>query len=264
MGTSGAYTGAGGKPGKEVSEGLGEWLGGLPSGSVGKGDRPESDGPKKPVTRLPPRVVKGLVGLLGPTGSGGGGVAGRSVASGGSGRTRTGSGRSAHRLASVSSRAAAGAYAFVHGDAAGLRLLGLDYDELRGLDDPIEVTRRIVDAVCGHQANGALEVSEERYVAASVADWLLAESEHGELPDVDDIARYAMAAIVTEVLSSEIGAILHDQPEMVADPEEELRDAAMVLAGQAEFSASGPTAEELTKAIEEGIEKLREIYGGPS
>ena len=46
--------------------------------------------------------------------------------------------------------------------------------------------------------------------------------------------------------------------------EEELRDAAMVLARQAEFSASGPTAEELTKAIEEGIEKLREIYGGGS
>ena len=149
-------------------------------------------------------------------------------------------------------------------DAAELRLLGLDYDALQELDDPIEVTRRIVDAVCGHQTNGTLEESEERYVAASVADWLLATSERGELPDVDDIARYAIAAIVNEVLSSELGAILHDQPEMVADPEEELRDAAMVLAGQAEFSASGPTAEELTMAIEEGIEKLREIYGDGS
>ena len=126
------------------------------------------------------------------------------------------------------------------------------------------MTRRIVDAVCGHQTNGTLEESEEQWVAVSVADWLLTQSERGEVPDLDDIARYAIAAIVTEVLSSELGAVLGDHPEMVADVEEELRDAAMVLANQAELSASGPTVEELTTAIEEGIETLREIYGGGS
>ena len=136
---------------------------------------------------------------------------------------------------------------------------------LRGLDDPFEVTRRIVDAVCGQQADSSLEEAEERYVAASVADWVLEQSEDGELPDVDDVARYAIATIVTEVLSSELGEALRDRPDEVADvAEDELRDAAMVLARQTELSASGPTEDELTRAIEEGLEKLRSIYGGGS
>ena len=272
MGTSGAYTGAGGKAGKDIGEGLGDWLDSLPGGPNGDDDRPDSDGPdgaERPVTQLPPKVVSGLMGLLRPRSTGGavgGGVAtGGGVASGGSGRTRAGSGRSSQRLATVSGRAAAGAYAYARADAAQLRLLGLDYGELRALDDPIEVTRRIVDAVCGHQTNGTLEETEERYVAASVADWLLEQIEGGELPDVDDVARYAIAAIVTEVLSSELGAALRDQPDMFADvPEDELWDAATVLARQAELNALGPTVDELTRAIEEGIEKLREIYGGGS
>ena len=127
------------------------------------------------------------------------------------------------------------------------------------------MTRRIVDAVCGQRADGRLEEAEERYVAASVADWVLEQNEDGDLPDVDDVARYAIATIVTEVLSSELGEALREQPDEVADvAEDELREAAMVLARQTDLSASGPTEDELTRAIEEGIEKLRPIYGdGP-
>ena len=36
------------------------------------------------------------------------------------------------------------------------------------------------------------------------------------------------------------------------------------LAQQAELSTPGPTEDELTKAIEEGLEKLRLIYGDGS
>ena len=279
MGTSGAYTGAGGKAGKEIGQGLSDWLDSLPGRPDGGDSTPSSDGTEegnKPVIQLPPKVVSGLMGLLRPRstsggssdgpGAGRGGIAtrGRST-TGGSDRTRAGSGRSSQRLATVGGRAAAGAYAYARGDAAGLRSLGLDYGELRGLDDPFEVTRRIVDAVCGQQADSSLEEAEERYVAASVADWVLEQSEDGELPDVDDVARYAIATIVTEVLSSELGEALRDRPDEVADvAEDELRDAAMVLARQTELSASGPTEDELTRAIEEGLEKLRSIYGGGS
>ena len=276
MGTNDAYTGAGGKAGKEVGEGLSDWLDSLP-GSAGGDSTPSSDHTEdgeQPVTQLPPKVVSGLMGLLRPrSGSGGssddpgaGGVVtgGRST-SGGSGRARAGSSRSLQRLASVGGRAAAGAYAFASGDAAGLRSLGLDYGELRGLNDPFEVTRRIVDAVCGQQADSKLEEAEERYVAASVADWVLQQGEDGDLPDADDVARFAIATIVTEILSSELGEAMRDRPDEVADVAEgELRDAAWVLAGQAGLSSSGPTADELTNAIEEGVEKLREIYGGGS
>ena len=277
MGTSGAYTGAGGKAGKEIGQGLSDWLDSLPGRPEDGDNTPNSDTTEegnKPVVQLPPKVVSGFTGLLRPRptsggssdgpGSGGGGIATRGRSTPGRGdRTRAGSGRSSQRLATVGGRAAAGAYAYASRDAAGLRSLGLDYGELQGLDDPFEVTRRIVNAVCGQQADSSLEEAEERYVAASVADWVLQQSEDGVLPDVDEVARYAIATIVTEVLSSELGEALRDRPDEVADvAEDELRDAAMVLARHTELSSSGPTEDELTKAIEEGLEKLRSIYGG--
>ena len=147
------------------------------------------------------------------------------------------------RLASVGGRAAAGAYAFARGDAEELRSLGLDYGELRALDDPFEVTRRIVDAVCGQQADSTLEEAEERYVAAQVADWVMVQGEDGELPDADDVARYAIAAIVTEILASELGEAMREgSDEVVEGAGDELREAAWVLAGQAELTTSGATA----------------------
>ena len=277
MGTSGAYTGAGGKPGKDLRQGLSDWLDSLsdpPDANDAKPDHTEEG--DKPVNQLPPQAVSGLLDLIRPRsapgsssdgpGAGGGGIVARSgSAASGSGRTRAGSGRSLQRLASVGGRAGAGAIAYMRGDAAGLLSLGLDYDDLRALNDPFEVTRRIVNAVCGQQADGRLEEAEERYVAASVADWVLEESGDGELPDVEDVARYAIAAIVAEAFSSELGEALRNRPEEVADvAEDELRDAAMVLAEQAELNASGPTENELTMVIEDGIEKLRQIYGGAS
>ena len=278
MGTSGAYTGAGGKAGTDVAEGLSDWLDSFTGGpDVGEGTPYPNGrgGEQQPVAQLPPKVVSGLLGLLrrrsrgggSSDGTGGGGDSATtgSSASGGGGRTRAGWGRSPQRLASVGGRAAAGAYSYVLGDAAGLRSLGLDYGELRALNDSFEVARRIVDAVCGQQAGGRLEDAEERYVAASVADWVLEQSADGELPDVDDVARYAIATIVTEVLSSELGEALRERPDELADvAEDELREAATVLARQTDLSASGPTEDELTRAIEDGIEKLREIYGGGS
>ena len=133
------------------------------------------------------------------------------------------------------------------------------------MGDPLEVARRLVDAVCGRQADSTLEEAEERYVAASVADWVLEQSEQGALPDVDDVARHAIATIVAEVLASELGEALRERPDEVGDvAEDELVDAARVLAGRAELRSSGATADELSRAIEDGIEKLRAIYEGGS
>lgn len=278
MGTSGSYSGAGGKAGKEVSAGLGSWLDSLPSGAGDGGAAPaQGDNThSRPVTQLPPQLVSGLLGLLRPapgSGSGRGGGAGGGIgggggrSSGGSGgggtKARTGSGRSTSRLSSVGGRAAAGAYAFATGDRAALQGLGLGYDALRSLSDPFEVTRRIVDAVCGPRANSTLEEAEERYVAASVADWVLTQSADGSPPEVDEVARYAIATIITEVISSEMSEALRERPGEVAEvAESELKDAAFVLAGQATLSVSGATGAELAEAIESGIETLRTIYGG--
>jgi hypothetical protein len=139
----------------------------------------------------------------------------------------------------------------------------LNYDALRALGDPFEVTRQIVGAVCGQRASSTLEDAEERYVAATVADYVLTQSADGSPPDVDEVARFAIATIISEVLSSELGEALRERPdEVVAVAESELRDAATVLASQATLSATGPTEDELSTAIESGLETLRAIYGG--
>lgn len=279
MGTSGSYSGAGGKAGKDVTSGLSDWVATLPAGGVNEApssttDRPVQGVPGTPhVVQLPPKVVSGLLALLRPSSGSGSGSGGASMggggrasgggAGGGGGSGRAGSGRSTRRMSSVGGRAAAGAYAYATGDRATLGRLGLNYDDLRALGDPFEVTRQIVGAVCGPRASSTLEDAEERYVAAAVADYVLAQSVEGSPPDLDDVARYAIAAIMTEVLSSELGAALNERPdEVVAVAESELREAAKALASQATLTATGPTESELSAAIESGIETLRVIYGG--
>ncbi|MEZ5378923.1 MAG: hypothetical protein R2733_20665 [Acidimicrobiales bacterium] len=124
------------------------------------------------------------------------------------------------------------------------------------------MTRRIVDAVCGERAENKLESEEERYVAAAVADWILVENQRGSILEPDDIARYTIATVIAEVLSSELAVALRERPDEVrAVAEDELRDAASVLAGQADLTATGASELQLTTAIEDGIEKLRMIYG---
>lgn len=275
MGTSGAYSGAGGKAGKDVKSGLDSWLDSLPTGGGNDPPSPSPDkdtgSPNQAATILPPKLISGLFGLLRPaggSGEGGGGSGGASHlgssgARGGGGSVGTGAGRSTRRLSAAGGRAAAGAIAYLAGDRATLQRLGVDYDSLRAVRDPLELTTQIVRAVCGHRANGTLEEAEERYVAASVAEWVLGQGSDGTPPDLDDIARYAIATIIVEVFSSELAAALNDRPqELVSVAESELKDAASVLANQATLTITGPTETELTTAIENGIETLRTIYGG--
>ena len=216
MGTSGAYTGAGGKPGKDTGQGLSDWLDSLAGSPDGGDNTPNQDATgsgEKPAAQLPPQAVSGLLARLRPrpTSGGssdgpgvGGGIDARGGLAGGSGRARGGL---RPVVAKAGNPSAVGLRRVLTPTSAGMRFgllsLGLDYSELRALNDPFEVTRRIVNAVCGEQADGRLEEAEERYVAASVADWVLEESADGDLPDVDDVARYAIATIVAEVLASE-------------------------------------------------------------
>lgn len=170
--------------------------------------------------------------------------------------------RSSGRAAARAGRAGAAAYAYATGDRAGLTALGLDLESLRALGDPIEVTRRIVDIACGELANGTLEDHEERYVAASVAEWVLEQADEGNTPTPEEIARYSIATVVAEVLATEINEALNERPEAVAAvAEAELFEAAEVLASQVDLSVSDATEADLARAIESGIETLKQIYG---
>lgn len=265
MGTIGAYGGAGGKAGRDLGAGADEWIDSV-SGDSPPGDSPDSD----PVVELPHRLVAGALSQLRPRSGGSGGDGGGPGGAGGARRSSDSQGggqsgglrRSTGRTAGRAGRAGAAAYAFATGDRAALAALGLDYDALRALRDPIEVTRQIVGAACGELASGTLEDHEERYVAASVAEWVLEQAENGATPTPEEIVRHSIATVVAEVLATEISSALIERPdEVAAVAEDELFAAAEVLADKVELSVTGATDAELSKAIEDGIETMKRIYG---
>lgn len=286
MGTSDAFAGPGGKAGLDIAESANAWIdsvsesgGGVGAGTNsdvkpndlrpddGEGAAAGNDDTK--VVEFPPKLVSGALSQLGSRTLAGGPGLGGGVAAGGSRARRStdthGGGGLRRSTASVSGRAGragAAAYAYATGDRAGLSEFGLDFDSLQALGDPIEVTRRIVDAACGPLANGSLEEHEERYVAASVAEWVLEQAEAGSPPTPEEIARYSIAAVVAEVLATVINEHLNQRPaDIAAVVESELFEAAQVLADKVELSVHGATEAELARAIEGGIEMLKQIYG---
>jgi hypothetical protein len=289
MGTSGAYTGSGGKPGKDLRQGLAEWLDQFSGGEASStpsaepekdtddqtaaADRdqdsaqPDTTEPQSQTAsnRLPAAVLLNVIALLRPRHSGGGhadGPGGGAVGgpAGAATRGRSGGGpqRTVAGFAGPAGRAAAAAYAYRTGDAPRLAELGLNYDTLRALN-PLEVVRRIVDAACG-LLRSTIEDTEERYVASGVADWVVLRT---ETPTPDDIARKAIALIIEEVALDETGdGVRHtDLAEAGQLTEEEIADIAEVIAERAELSVGGVTNAEFSRAIEDGIETLRRIRG---
>ena len=260
MGTSGSYSGSGGRPGRQLHNEIARWLAGLPSSP------PPENGPVDRAPYQPPvRVAYRAIGLFQPrTASGSGGGGGGGGGTQGGGRRAGGAQRSVVRSARSAGRAAAAAYAYGNADRELLSELGLDYDDLRTLDDPLEVSRKIVEVACGPRSESTIDHEEQRWVAAKIAEWVFHEDKEGSLPQPDEIARKAIAFIIFEAISSEAGELINgmDRPDWtIAWTDEELRDAAEVLSQRAQLSVEGVTYAEFAKAIEDGIETLRTIYG---
>lgn len=266
MGTSGSYSGSGGKIGDGIRDGIGDWIDSLPPGS----NQPErapanpdgdasSTAPTTP--KLDPNVLLPIVGLLRPRSRGGGGADGPGGGGGDTtsgGRRGGGPARTAAGSARTAGRAAAGAYAFRSGDTATLSRLGLDFAELTALGDPFEITRRIVEAACGPRAESTIEDHEQRLVAADVAEWVLTQDVDGQPPSPEEIVRHTIALIIADTVLSETGDVVNSstQAELA---ESEIRDAAEALAAREDFSADGVNETDFAAAIERGIEILRGI-----
>ena len=261
MGTSGAYSGSGGKDGKAVREAISAYLDGLPA----------TDGAERTPTGRPPidpaalrRVInlirlrsQGPGGGDGPGGGGGGGGASNGAGS----RSRGGPQRSAAASARTAGRAAAAAYAYRTGDTATLERLGLDYNELRALGDEFEVLRRIIDMACS-APDSSIEDHEQRLVAAEVGEWVLEqERDGGSPPAPDEIVRKTIALIIAETLLVETGDLVnsHAQADVA---EQDIRDAAEAIAAQAKLTVGGATEVEISRAVESGLETIRSIVQG--
>jgi hypothetical protein len=275
MGTSGSYTGGGGKPGKDLRNEIASWADSLPSGPPSDKTAPVTptqDGSPpsaSPSLQLGPKSLLPVIGLFasrsrgrsdGP-GSGGGGSR-----EGGAGSTNNrggGAQRSAALSAATAGRAAGAAYAYRTGDSTALSELGLDYDELRASGDSITISQRIVQVACGASSDGTIEDDERREVAAKVTLWVLEENETGAPPGPDEISRYALAEILFEAMAVEGAALLHDgrRPAWVTrEGQRQMRETAEVLAQQAKLSPQGASVAELARAIEDGLETLRTIW----
>ncbi len=256
MGTSGSYSGSGGRAGRGLRRAIRHWLQGH-SASTSQDDSPVVQSRHQ----LPIRTVSRAIGLFRssePSGLGGGG-AGVGTLSGG---RVGGAQRTAARSAHTAGRAAAAAYAYRTGNREELSELGLDYDKMRSLDDPLELSRMIVEAACGPRSESTIDHEEQRWVAAELAEWVLEGQETGGLPQSEEIARKAIALIVFEAIASEVGELINGgERSDWADLDREIRDAADVLSQQAELSVDGVTNAEFSRAIEQGIETLRDIYG---
>ena len=259
MGTSGAYSGSGGKDGKAVRDAVGDYLDGLP---VVDGSRTE-DGDRPPLDAAALQRVIHLIrprssGGGGGDGPGGGGGGGR-TSSGGSSRSGGGPQRSAAASARTAGRAAAAAYAYRTGDATTLQRLGLDYNELRGLGDEFEVLRRIVDMACS-TPDSTIEDHEQRRVAAEVGEWVLEQERDGSPPTPEELVRQTIATIIAETLLVESGDMVnsHEQAEVA---ERDIRDAAEAMAAQATLSVDGATEDEISRAVEAGLDTIRSIVG---
>ena len=263
MGTSGSYSGGGGKPGQDLRDRVAAWLDSLPE-SPPPSDMPEDQNPYL----LPPSVVSPATGIFSPQrspgGGGNGGGTGGGGGVGGGGRRAGGAQRSSSSSARSAGRAAAAVFAYRTGDRQGLADLGLNYDELIALNDPLEVVRRIVDVACGSRSESTIEHEEQRMVAAEIATWVLAEEEGGVALLPDQIARKAIAFIVAEAIATETGELIRagKRPAWVSElAESELRRAIEVDTERAELSVDGVTDAEFAKAIEDGLEKFHAILG---
>ncbi|MGA8352890.1 MAG: hypothetical protein WB698_01825 [Solirubrobacteraceae bacterium] len=268
MGTSGSYSGSGGKVGERLREDVSNWLDSLPSPQTGQGDNGDQNQGDQGRPRLNPEAILPIVGLLRPRSGTGGGSDGPGGGSGGTGGTATGRGgrsgggphRTVARSAGTAGRAAAAAYAYRSGDASTLERLGLNFAELTTLGDQYEIARRIAYAACA-SADSTIEDHEQRLVAAEVAEWVL--NPDGEPPTPEEIVRHTIGLIIADALLSETGELVNNSN--YADlAESEVRDAADALASRASLSVDGVTDEQFTQAIENGIETLRSIYEGNS
>ncbi len=276
MGTSGAYGGSGGTW-NQVQDGVAAWLDSLPGQPEDTGT--DDDANNDAGTGVPPsepsepdqavldslRPVASALGWGRRPGGRGDGPSGGTVtgamprsASGGS---PGGGGRSRARAASVGGRLASGVAALRRGDASELAALGLDLDELGGLDDPYEQARRLMEAATAGGAQ-TIEEDELRLAAVRTAIWALQDGDHS--PAIDDVIRYFVTEYVYQVILTEIGAVLRsgERDGTAAIPaEDRIHETIVALARTVTIQTNRLGHADLTAITDGVLEETRSVFG---
>ena len=261
MGTKGSYSGS--PAGGEVRDGLDDWLASLPG--AGGAPPPTGDGqaqptllsPLKPSSNTPAGRVLPAARLFSSSRGGGASARGR--------RSTDSLTRSVSGSARSAGRGAAAAYAYRTGDAQTLRDLGLDYDALRANPNVFDVVHQIAQKVCEDLPPGTIDTAEQMEVVGRLAEWLVESDIAGAQVSLGQIAEEAVALILAEAYLVETASTLNAK-EMTgaqrAEFEDGVRQAAEELAAHANLTPAGPSPDEFTRAIEDGLEYLRTVYEG--
>jgi len=259
MGTSGAWGGSGSAAAKSLRDTMAHQgnATGSPLGTAGEPAGITADDLRDAV-----RLLDGQTSSKSSGPAGGSrvvaGNARRATRGGGSGAGGGGAQRSSARTARSAGRAIAGSIAYRVGDRSTLNRLGLDFDELARLGDPFEVIRRIVDMACG-SAQSTIEDHERRLMAADVGERLVVDLDLNAGIPTQEIAGFALSAIISELILSECDDILLKSDGAVT--EQDVRDAAAEIVDQGDFSTPGLTESDFSSAIETGLDRLRTILG---
>ncbi|MDQ0825553.1 hypothetical protein QFZ60_001726 [Arthrobacter sp. B2I5] len=152
--------------------------------------------------------------------------------------------------------------AYVAGDRLTLGRSGLDYDELRALNDPLEIGKRITDAAFQTQPDGSIEDSEARIIVSDLVAWMMSAPE-GTLRKPDDIVRHTIELMIFQGTVNEVGATIRAEKDKSKRRaiEAEIKSAAAVMASQVPLGELGTTPTEISQAIETNVTLLSSFYG---
>lgn len=269
MGTSGAFKGSGGADAGSLRDSISAWLNDAPAGAnapdAGAADpdtadsgHPESLPGFDPASLAPViRLWRRGGGADGPGGAAGGGGSGRT-----GGRSSGGPKRTVGRVAGPAGRASAMARAYVAGDRVGLERSGLDYDELRALNDPLEIGKRITDAAFETQPDGSIEDSEARIIVSDLVAWMMTAPESSPRQP-HEIVRHTIELMIFQGTVNEVGATIRAEKDRNKRRaiEAEIKSAAAVMASQVPLGDLGTTPAEISRAIETNVILLSSFYG---
>ncbi|TDU29317.1 hypothetical protein EDF61_10256 [Arthrobacter sp. JUb115] len=273
MGTSGSFKGSGGADANSLRDSIASWLDDVPVGVIAPDDpAAESEpavsgdpaGPRVVPTALDPASLAPIIRLW-RRGGGGDGPGG--VGSGGAGSGRTagrssgGPKRTVGRVAGPAGRASAMARAYATGDSQSLERAGLNYNELRALNDPLEIGKRIADAAFETQPDGSIEDSEARIIVSQLVTWMMAAPE-ADPRQPDEIVRHTIELMIIQGTINEVGSTIRAEKDRGKRRavEAEIKSAAAVMASQVTLGDSGTSPTEISQAIESNVALLSSFY----
>lgn len=276
MGTSGSFKGSGDKDAGDLRDAIADWLGDTAPSDSTPANSPATDpaapSDSTPANPINPSSIAPILGMWGggrSRGSGGGGGGAGSESSGGGrtggsggGRSSGGVQRTVARVAGPAGRASSLARAYSTGNREVLEAAGLNFDDLRALNDPLEVGQRIAEVAFDAQADGTLEDSESRLIVAELVSWIL-EAPDDHQPAPDEIVRHSIELMIAQSALVEVGDTIRQEKSQAKrhEAEKEIRNAAQVLASQVTLGGVGASSAEIATAIESGVAQLKEIYG---